>query len=129
MSNAMQETREIVTGKDDMGNKYINQYRVMCELGKGSFGKVSQRLHVHQVVCATHASSTHFVRTSRALRAHLARAQPVFCLKQVKLCFDSFNKRPYAIKIVKKGNLRSSKIGARASAIKRISPRAARPPK
>ncbi len=36
----MQETHEVVTGKDDAGNKYVNQYRILCQLGRGSFGKV-----------------------------------------------------------------------------------------
>ena len=46
LSHTVTETREVRKETDDLGNKYINNYAVICEIGRGSFGKVKEAQHI-----------------------------------------------------------------------------------
>eukprot|EP00898_Chlorokybus_atmophyticus_P006257 jgi/Chlat1/6632/Chrsp482S06106 len=41
------ETNRLATARDDLGNKYVNQYIILKVLGRGTFGKVKLCLNVY----------------------------------------------------------------------------------
>ena len=45
-SNMVVETDDLVVGEDDEGNKTINEYAVIQEVGRGAYGKVKLVVHI-----------------------------------------------------------------------------------
>ena len=46
LNHTVTETKEVRKETDELGNKYINNYAVVQEIGRGSFGKVKKVQHI-----------------------------------------------------------------------------------